>query len=155
MQTMNLKQLRATVDAGAVLSVTLKAQGAGFQLTVETRRGEVVMVRERDKTPRRFVDPRKAMVLLRELGIREARVDAREWRPEEHAYERQPRPDRAQALKQAHAAAEHDKWFREQVKAGLAEADDPDTVWVAHKVVKQDMARQRKALQARIEAKLK
>jgi hypothetical protein len=76
MQTMTLEQFRAMVDAGGVLSVTLKAQGAGFMVNVETRRGEAVMVRARDKAPRRFVDPRKAMVLLRDLGIREARVGA-------------------------------------------------------------------------------
>lgn len=32
------------------------------------------------------------------------------------------RPDRAEALKLAHAAAAHDAWFREQVQASI---DDP------------------------------
>lgn len=47
-------------------------------------------------------------------------------------------------------AAEHDKWFRAQVDAGLAEADDPNTVWVSHEEVKEDMAKQRAVLRALI-----
>lgn len=121
MQTMTLEQFRATVDAGGVLSVTLKAQGAGFMVNVETRRGDAVMVRTRDKAPRRFVDPRKAMVLLRELGIREARVDAREWRPEETEFERQPRPDRREALKAAHEALSHSEWLRAKLAKAAAD----------------------------------
>jgi len=51
-----------------------------------------------------------------------------------------------------HEAAAYDTWFRAQVDEGLAEADDPNTVMVPHAEVKKDMAKQRKALQARIAA---
>ena len=37
-------------------------------------------------------------------------------------------------------------------EAALKEADDPNTEWIPHEVVKQDMARQRAELLARIEA---
>ncbi|KMW74427.1 hypothetical protein TI10_01155 [Photorhabdus luminescens subsp. luminescens] len=58
-------------------------------------------------------------------------------------------------LKRTHEAAEHDNWFREQVKQGLNEADDPNTVWVSHKLAKQEMQCQREALQARVAGKVK
>jgi glutathione S-transferase len=37
---------------------------------------------------RRFTDPRKALLLLRELGIRDAHIEAQQWRPEDQAFER-------------------------------------------------------------------
>lgn len=60
------------------------------------------------------------------------------------------RPDRAEAMRRAHEAVAHDKWFREQVEEAIQEANDPKTEWVPHEVVKQDMARQRAELLARI-----
>jgi hypothetical protein len=93
-----------------VLSVTLKAEGAAFEMLIETRRGVVYLVNTRkdqatgERPARRFVDPRKALLLLRELGIREARINVENWRPEEREYQRQPRPDRAQAMRAVHAA---------------------------------------------------
>lgn len=60
------------------------------------------------------------------------------------------RDDSAERMRQVHAAAAHDKWFREQVAEGIKEADDPATQWVPHAVVKADMARQSAELKARI-----
>lgn len=45
----------------------------------------------------------------------------------------------------------HDTWVHEQVADAVREADDPGTEWVPHEVVKQDMARQRAKLLARID----
>ena len=42
------------------------------------------------------------------------------------------RPDRTQALKDAHKVALHDKWFRDQVELVMTEADSPDAVWHEH-----------------------
>ena len=47
--------------------------------------------------------------------------------------------------------AAHDDWFREQVEGAIKEADNPNTEWATHEVVKQDMARQRAELLARID----
>lgn len=122
MQHLTLEQFRATQDAGAVLSVTLKAQGAGFEMQIETRRGLAVLVKTRDKDDtRRFLDPRKALLLLRDLGIREARIDGQQWRPEDREFERQPRPDRAEAMKAAHAALSHSDWLREKLAKSAAD----------------------------------
>lgn len=127
MQTMNLEQLRATVDAGGVSGVTLKGQGAAFYLAVKTRKGnEVVVVTAKGRggqppQPRRFVDPRKAMLLLREIGIRELHIDGTQWRPEEGELERS-RPDRAEAMKATHAAARSSGYYSDHSN-GLSNKD--------------------------------
>ena len=121
MQNFTLEQFRATNAAGGVLSVTLKANGAGFEMQIETRRGLANLVKARNKGEiRRFLDPRKALLLLRELGILEAHIDGQQWRPEENESERIPRPDRAKALKAAHEALSHTDWLREKLARSAA-----------------------------------
>ena len=44
----------------------------------------------------------------------------------------------------------YEQWFLQQVEQAVSEADAPDAVWVDHRVVKEDMARQRAALLSRI-----
>lgn len=108
MQNLTMDQFRTSHDTGAVLSVTLIANGGAFEIQIETRRGLAKLIKLRPKNePRRFVDVRKALMLLRELGIREARIDCQKWRPEEHERERQPRPDCAEVMKAGHAALRH------------------------------------------------
>jgi len=116
MQHLTLEQFRSTNEAGGVLSVTLKAEGAGFEMQIETLRGLAKLVKSRDKNEmRRFLDPRKALLLLRDLGIREAHIDSKKWRPEDNEFERKPRPDRAEAMKAAHEALSHTDWLREKL----------------------------------------
>lgn len=47
-------------------------------------------------------------------------------------------------------AAAHDRWFREQVREGLEEADDPNTKWVSDDEAQESYARKRAELLARI-----
>ena len=122
MQTLNLDQLGAASLAGGILGITLQARGAAFAVQVHTRTGEAVMVKARSKEPRLFADPRKAMLLLRQLGLTQWTVDASSWQPEAKALERSPRPDRSAALKATHEAADYDRWFRAKVQAAQ---DDP------------------------------
>ena len=123
MQHLTLEQFRATHDAGAVLSVTLKAEGAGFEVQIETLRGLAKLVKTRDKgDTRRFIDPRKALLLLRDLGIQEAHIDSQRWRPEDQELERKPRPDRSEAMKAAHEALSHTDWLREKLARSAADS---------------------------------
>ena len=128
MQQLTLEQFRATVEAGGVLSVTLKARGAAFALQAETRRGVAVLVDSRRKQPRMFVDPRKAMILLRDLGISNAKLDAEAWRPEQAGLLKASRPDSAAQMKAAHEAADLKRVLEARIKA----ADDSNTVWIGH-----------------------
>ncbi len=135
MQAMTLEQFRATNDAGGVLSVTLKADGAGFEMQIETHRGPARLVKTRDRSAaRRFVDPLKALLLLRDLGIRKAQIDSEMWRPGEIEFERKPRPDRAEAMKAAHQALSHTDWLNNK----LAQSAADDQPHVAHEEVMND-----------------
>lgn len=58
-------------------------------------------------------------------------------------------------VRQQQEAAEHDAWFREEVRQGLAEANDPALAWVPHEAVKEDMQRQREELRMRIAERTK
>jgi len=121
MQLLTLEQFRSTNDAGGVLSVTLKAEGTGFEMQIETRRGMAKLVKSRDKSEmRRFIDLRKALLLLRDLGILEARIDSQKWRPEDHEFERKPRPDRAEVMTAAHEALSHTDWLHEKLTKSAA-----------------------------------
>ena len=60
------------------------------------------------------------------------------------------RPDAAERMRKAFAAAEHDRWFREQVEIGLREADDPATEWITNETVERERAQWRADLQKRI-----
>lgn len=44
----------------------------------------------------------------------------------------------------------YDEWFVRQVKESLAEAGDPDTVWIPHDEVMRDWEEQRKEILATI-----
>ena len=123
---MNLDQLRASADAGGVTGITLKAQGAAFILNIETLRGRAVMVTTRGRggqapLPRRFLDPRKALLLLRDVGIDQVRIDGAAWRPDDLS-ERTARPDRSAAMKATHEAKAHADWLDQKVQASLADA---------------------------------
>ncbi|ARK99562.1 hypothetical protein AQ721_14885 [Burkholderia pseudomallei] len=47
-------------------------------------------------------------------------------------------------------AAAHDQWFREQVREGLEEADDPNTKWVSNDEAQERYASKRAKLLDRI-----
>jgi hypothetical protein len=139
MQSLSLDQLRAATQAGGITSVTLRAEGGAFVVAVATRNGDDgVLVATRTKQPRRFTDLRKAMLLLRAMGIASVQVDATHWKPDE-GVAGTPRPDRSEAMKRAHEAAAHDRWFRAQVEEALRDANDPATVSFPHEQVMAEM----------------
>ena len=114
MQTLNLEQLKAATLAGGVLGITLRAEGASFVVDVQTQRGQATMVTSRQQT-RRFVDPRKALQVLRGIGWNACQIDVGQWRPGERAAQTVARPDRSAALKAAHQAAQADAGDADQV----------------------------------------
>lgn len=122
MHILNLEQLKAATLAGSVTGITLRGMGAAFVVSVHTQREEGILVTSR-KQPRRFADPRKALQLLRTIGLNECRINATDWQPEAHAQEKVSRPDRSAALKAAHEAAQadadYDRWFRAKAQAAL------------------------------------
>ncbi|MDX8379397.1 MAG: hypothetical protein R8K48_05040 [Gallionella sp.] len=94
-----------------------------------------------------FADPRKAMMLLRDMGIRDAKLDTQFWRPEQADILRKPRPAAAAQMKAAHEATAYDKGFRAKVQEAL---DDPLPA-IPHEQVKDEWVQERVALLKRIE----
>lgn len=128
MRYLNLDQFRTTTAVGGVLSVSIIAQGGMFHIMAETRKGEVVLIKTRGSELRQFRDPIKALHLLQELGIREVKVDTRNWQPEQAAIGKPTRPDSASYMKAAHEAAEIKRVLDSRIKS----ANDPNTVWHDH-----------------------
>jgi hypothetical protein len=122
MQSMTLEQLRATASAGGVVGVTLKGHGGGFFLEIATRSGhDAILSKARSTEPRRFGSPTSALIVLRELGIVVAQLDATDWNPDQKDMS-QSRQDRSQAMRKAHEAAAYSKWVAAELQASI---DDP------------------------------
>jgi hypothetical protein len=84
---------------------------------------------------------------LKDVGISRFDVDSANFDP--NTVTTYHRPDASQSLKLAHAAAAHDRWFREQVAKGIQEANDPTTEWVSNETVKAESNRRRAAWRRR------
>ena len=122
MHSMTLEQLRATASAGGVKGVTLKGQGGGFFVEIATRSGQdAFLVKARSTEPRRFGSPNSALIVLRDLGIAVAQLDATNWNPDQKEVT-QNRDSRAQAMRQAHEAAAYNSWLAGEIQASI---DDP------------------------------
>lgn len=127
MHYLTLSQFRTTLDTGGILSVALIGQGGSFFIQAETRKGDAVLTKARGSELRQFRNATKALYLLRELGVREARIDARNWRPEQADLGRAPRPDSAAMMKAAHEAAQRVQSALDQYEANPASAVDAAT----------------------------
>ena len=146
--TLNVEQLKAATLAGGVSSITLRGDGAAFVVDIKTLRFNALLVTSR-RQPRRFADPRKALLVLRGAGWTDCQIDAAQWQPQDAALAKSQRPDRSLALKAAHEAARHDEdydqWFRAKVQQSLdGLADGSNRVLSA-----QEVAESRAQLRAR------
>ncbi len=123
MQSMTLEQLRATARAGGVTGVTLKGQEAGgFLIEIATRSGQdAFLVKARSTEPRRFGTTASAMIVLRDVGIVVARLDATHWNPRQKDMTRS-RHSRAESMRGAHAAAAYNEWLAAEIQESI---DDP------------------------------
>ena len=93
----------------------------GWNVVIRSGAGQAMLTSQRGK-PRLFASTDSAISFLQRLGVSEILVDVRDLDPLRKRT-RAARPDRAAALKQAHEAAEYDRWFREQVQIGIESAD--------------------------------
>lgn len=123
--TVKLSTLRELADAGSVRSVSVRGQKGGYAVSVRYGMAERVLAGKAGY-PRVFASIDTAAKQLRELGIAAFEVDSANFEP---GRLRAARPAQAEALRRAHAAREHDTWFRQQVQEAL---DDPNPVYVPH-----------------------
>lgn len=145
-ETIDHSTLTELVEAGALRGAHVVGQPGGWSLRVKYGAAERALAAQRSRQVRVFRRIETLVSYLKDVGIEHFDVDAADYQAEGG----KSRPDRAEAMRRAHEAAAHDKWFRDQIEEAIKEADDPNTEWVPHEVVKQDMARQRAELLARI-----
>jgi hypothetical protein len=133
-QSLTLDQFKATVRAGGVTGVTLMAQGSGFFMKIATRAGQepVVLAKARSSEPRRFGSPTSAMLVLRELGIRSAKMDFAQWDPEQK--EVMNREAQKATMRAAHKAAADQRLLAADL---LAAINDPRPSLSTHEVFRQ------------------
>lgn len=137
------KTLAQLVAAKAVRAAHVVGHGNGWALAVQYGMTERFLAAKRgDERVFRKLDT--LVSFLRGMGISQFDVNAAGYDPQ--CVERVARPDRAAALKEAHAARAYDKWFREQVQESL---DDPRPN-VPHAQVQQEMAEKKAALRKRL-----
>ncbi|MFW8584474.1 hypothetical protein ACOJBM_04805 [Rhizobium beringeri] len=149
-ETIDHSTLSRLVEAGAVDAAHVVGKTGGWSVFIRYGKSERPLAAQRSRQVRVFKRMDTLVSYLKDVGISQFDVDAAEY-----ARETAPRPDRAAALRRTHEAAEYDKWFREQVEEAIREADDPNAVWIPHEVVKEEMARERAELLARLKGKAK
>lgn len=132
-QTIDHATLARLVEAGAVRAAHVIGQEGGWGLIVNYGTLERPLAAQRSGKVRLFRKLETVTTYLQEIGIHRFDVDASRYAAGEGVPHK--RPDRAEALRRAHEAAAHDRWFREQVQQALDEADKPDAVFIPHEVV--------------------
>lgn len=142
---------RHLVEAQAVRGAAIVGQAGGWSVLLKIGMHDHPLVAQRSGGQPRLWRSLDACVdyLKRDLRVARFELDASGHSEPTTSLRR---PDSAERLRRAHAAAaaEHDRWFRDQVEIGVAEADDPNTRWVSHEEVMAEGARERAALVERI-----
>ncbi len=142
--TIDHATLERLVEAGAVHGACVVGQPGGWGVVVQYGMVERRLAAKRGAVRifRRF---ETLVSYLSNIGITKYQVDASHFDPAARKAEHK-RADAAERMKNAHAAAAHHQWFKEQVEIGLAEADAPSADWVTHDEANVSWAKKRAEL---------
>jgi hypothetical protein len=149
-ETIDHNTLVRLVEAQAVRGAHVVGQPGGWGVIVKCGRRERPLAATRSREVRVFKKLETLVRYLKDIGISRFDVDSANFDPQ--SVTTYSRPDASEALKRAHAAAAHDKWFSEQVALGIKGADDPAAQWVSNESVKAESAQRRAAWRKRAEA---
>jgi hypothetical protein len=139
--------LAQLAEAGSLTETHVVGQEGGWAVVVKYGSHERILSAQRGRSARVFRKMDTLVSYLKEIGISKFDVDAAGH--DAGAGAPHARPDRAEALRSAHQAAAHDKWFRAQVHLALDEAESGDVEWVPHDAATQSWAIKREALAAK------
>lgn len=124
--------LQHLVEAGAVRGADVVGQPGGWGVVVKYGMTQRALAARRGAI-RVFSRFETLVNYLKGIGISQFNVNASNYDPTD---KKTHRPDSAVRMKRTFDAAEHDKWFRDQVEEGIRQANDPNTVWVPNDEVK-------------------
>src|SRR5471032_566566 len=125
-ETIDHATLTKLADAGVVRSAHVVGQDGGWGILVKYGNTERALAAQRSHQVRIFRKLETLVEYLKGVGIPCFDVDAVNYDP--HSVTATKRPDRAAAMKDAHAAAAYTKWL----KAEVQEAIDDTSPTVPH-----------------------
>ena len=104
-------------------------------MEIATRSGQdVILSKARSQEPRRFGSPISALIVLCDIGIVVAQIDATNWNPDQKEVT-QSRESRARAMRAAHEAAAYNQWLASEIQASI----DDSRPSISHDEVMADM----------------
>ena len=149
--TIDTAMAKRMVEASAILGASIIGQPGGWSVFLKLGMQEKPLGAQRSDKPRiwrsldRCVDYLKTELHIARFDL----LDATNF--SNVALAGKSREDASQRLRNAHEAAAHDKWFREQVEIGIAEANDPAVEWVTNEDADASWAKKRAELVKRAE----
>jgi hypothetical protein len=146
-KTIDHATLSELAGAGALRRARVVGQSGGWTLLVTLDSGERALAAQRGRQARVFKRMETLASYLKGVGISRFDVDSAGFVPEATAS--RARPDRAEALRNAHRASAHDAWFKAQVAIALDEADAPETEWIPADAANAAWTKKRRALAER------
>lgn len=151
-QTIATAMAKQMVGAEAINGATIIGQPGGWSVMLKLGQIEKPLGAQRTDKPRlwRSLD-RCVEYLKKELNIARFQLLDATNHSALDSLGGKGRADAAARLRNAHEAAAHDKWFRQQVAQGLAEADNPTTRWVSNESANANWIKKRAALTKRME----
>ncbi|MGH8389383.1 MAG: hypothetical protein ACRESJ_28545 [Pseudomonas sp.] len=142
-ETIDHSTLTRMVENGSVSSVHIVAKPGGWSIQVTQGNKEWPLTAQRSRQTRLFKRLETLVTYLQEVGITHFDVDASNYDPLH--IKTYTRPDRSEAMKQAHEAAAYEDWFKEQVQIGLDDSRPTVSDEEARRIfaAKRDAIRQR------------
>lgn len=150
--TIDTAMAKRMVEAAAIRGAAIIGQPGGWSVMLKLGMQEKPLGAQRTDKPRlwRSLD-RCVEYLKKELHIaRFELLDATNY-SDVAIVGGKSRADASARLRNAHEAAAHDKWFREQVEQAIAEADAPNAEWVSNEDANASWAKKRAKLVKRAE----
>ena len=116
-ETIDHTTLTKLAQAGLLRSAHVVGQDGGWGILVKYGMTECVLTAQRSCEVRIFRKLETLVKYLKGIGIPRFEVDAVNYDP--HSITTTKRPDRAAAMKDAHAAAAYTKWLKAEVQEAL------------------------------------
>lgn len=116
-ETIDHTTLTKLAEAGVVRSAHVVGQDGGWGILVKYGMTERALAAQRSHQVRIFRKLETLVEYLKGVGIPRFDVDAVNYDP--HSTTTTKRPDRAAAMKDAHAAAAYTKWLKAEVQEAL------------------------------------
>lgn len=115
--TIDHTTLAKLAEAGVVRSARVVGQDGGWGILVKYGMTERALAAQRSRQVRIFRKLETLVAYLKDIGIAHFAVDAVNYDP--RSVTTTKRPDRAAAMKDAHAAAAYTKWLKAEVQEAI------------------------------------